>query len=92
MEFQSKNAAAGVLANGDVAGVSRAEGVCRNAAEINMVAEQYPQLKAYTSFVNLQNQLVALENQLADRRVLQLQVQPILTLRLKLYQQISLLW
>ena len=35
---------------------------------INMVAEQYPELKADTSFVNLQNQLVALENQLADRR------------------------
>ena len=35
---------------------------------INMVAEQYPQLKADSSFVNLQNQLVALENQLADRR------------------------
>ena len=35
---------------------------------INMVAEQYPDLKADTSFVNLQNQLVALENQLADRR------------------------
>ena len=36
--------------------------------KINMVAEQYPQLKADTLFVNLQNQLVALENQLADRR------------------------
>ena len=29
---------------------------------INMVAEQYPELKADTSFVNLQNQLVSIEN------------------------------
>ena len=33
-----------------------------------MVAEQYPELKADTSFVNLQNKLVALENQVSDRR------------------------
>ena len=70
MEFaKARNAAAGALANGDVAGVSRAEGVLAGMLpKINMVAEQYPQLKADTSFVNLQNQLVALENQLADRR------------------------
>ena len=70
MEFATaRNAAAGALANGDVAGVSRAEGVLAGMLpKINMVAEQYPQLKADTSFVNLQNQLVALENQLADRR------------------------
>ena len=35
---------------------------------INMVAEQYPELKADTSFVNLQNQLVSIENQVSDRR------------------------
>ena len=35
---------------------------------INMVAEQYPDLKADTSFVNLQKELVSLENQLGDRR------------------------
>jgi hypothetical protein len=33
-----------------------------------MVAEQYPDLKANASFVELQKQLVALENQVADRR------------------------
>ena len=35
---------------------------------INMVAEQYPELKADTSFVNIQNQLVSIENQVSDRR------------------------
>ena len=35
---------------------------------INMVAEQYPELKADSSFVNLQNQIVSVENQVADRR------------------------
>jgi LemA protein len=35
---------------------------------INMVAEQYPDLKANQNFMNLQNQLVSLENQIADRR------------------------
>ena len=33
-----------------------------------MVSEQYPELKANASFINLQNQLVSLENQVADRR------------------------
>jgi LemA protein len=33
-----------------------------------MVAEQYPDLKANASFMELQKQLVALENQVADRR------------------------
>ena len=33
-----------------------------------MVAEQYPELKADSDFVNLQNQIVAIENQVADRR------------------------
>ena len=35
---------------------------------INMVAEQYPDLKADSSFVNIQNQLVSIENQVSDRR------------------------
>mgnify|MGYP005713875071 FL=1 len=33
-----------------------------------MVAEQYPDLKADSSFVNIQNQLVSIENQVSDRR------------------------
>lgn len=70
MEFaKARNAAAGALANGDVGGVSQAEGILAGMLpRINMVAEQYPDLKADSSFVNLQRELVALENQLADRR------------------------
>ena len=66
---KARQAAAGALAQGDVKGVSAAEGMLAGMIpKINMVAEQYPELKADTSFVNLQNQLVSLENQVADRR------------------------
>ena len=66
---QARQTAAGCLASGDVKGVGAAEGILSGMLpRINMVAEQYPDLKADTSFVNLQNQLVSLENQLADRR------------------------
>ena len=66
---QARQTAAGCLAQGDVKGVGAAEGMLSGLIpRINMVAEQYPDLKADSSFVNLQNQLVALENQLADRR------------------------
>ena len=65
----ARQTAAGCLAQGDVKGVGAAEGMLSGfMPKINMVAEQYPDLKADTSFVNLQNQLVALENPLADRR------------------------
>jgi len=65
----ARQTAAGALAQVDVKGVGAAEGILSGMLpRINMVAEQYPDLKADTSFVNLQNQLVALENQLADRR------------------------
>jgi LemA protein len=65
----ARQAAAGALAQKDVAGVVAAESTLAGMMpRINMVAEQYPNLKADTSFVNLQNQLVGLENQLADRR------------------------
>jgi LemA protein len=70
MEFaKARQAAAGALASGDVRGVGAAEGAFAGLMpKINMVAEQYPDLKANSSFINLQNQLVALENQVADRR------------------------
>ena len=65
----ARQTAAGALAQGDVKGVGAAEGILSGMIpRINMVAEQYPDLKADTSFVNLQKELVALENQLADRR------------------------
>ena len=64
-----KAAAAGALASGDVRGVGAAEGTLAGLMpRINMVAEQYPELKADSSFVTLQNQIVSVENQVADRR------------------------
>ena len=70
MEFaKARQSAAGALSSGDVRGVGAAEGAFAGLMpKINMVAEQYPDLKANSSFINLQNQLVALENQVADRR------------------------
>lgn len=65
----ARQAAAGALAQGNVAGVAAAESTLAGILpRINMVAEQYPDLKADAAFVNLQNQIMALENQLADRR------------------------
>ena len=70
MEFaKARQAAAGALASGDVKGVGAAEGMMSGLMpRINAVAEAYPELKADTSFVNLQNQVVTIENQVADRR------------------------
>ena len=65
----ARQTAAGCLASGDVKGLGAAEGtLAALMPRINMVAEQYPELKADTSFVNLQNQLVSIENQVSDRR------------------------
>ena len=66
---QARQTAAGALAQGDVKGVAAAEGILAGMLpRINMVAEQYPDLKANQNFLNLQNQMVSMENQLADRR------------------------
>jgi len=66
---QARNTAAGALAQGDVKGVAAAEGMLSGLLpRINMVAEQYPDLKANQSFLGLQNQLVSMENSIADRR------------------------
>jgi len=65
----ARQAAAGALSSGDVKAVGAAEGTLAGLLpRINMVAEQYPELKADTSFVNLQKELVALENSVSDRR------------------------
>ena len=67
--FEARALAAGALQQGDVAGVARAESAfSAMIPRINMVAEQYPELKSDSSFLNIQNQLVALENSIADRR------------------------
>ncbi len=70
MEFaKARQSAAGALSSGDVQAVGAAESVFSGLMpRINMVSEQYPELKANASFINLQNQLVSLENQVADRR------------------------
>ena len=67
--FEARALAAGALQNNDVQGVARAESAfAAMIPRINMVAEQYPDLKANTNFLNLQNELVSMENQIADRR------------------------
>jgi len=65
----ARQAAAGALAQGDVKGVGAAESTLAGLIpRINMVAEQYPELKSDASFLNIQNKLVGLENSIADRR------------------------
>ena len=67
--FYARLAAAGALQSGNVEGAARAESTfAAMIPRINMVAEQYPELKSDSSFLNIQNQLVALENSIADRR------------------------
>ncbi|HJL97396.1 MAG TPA: LemA family protein [Candidatus Poseidoniaceae archaeon] len=67
--FEARRAAAGALQSGNIEGTARAESAfAAMIPRINMVAEQYPELKSDSSFLNIQNQLVALENSIADRR------------------------
>ena len=67
--FEARALAAGALKNGDVAGVARAESAfSAMIPRINMIAEQYPELKSDSGFVNIQNELVKMENTIADRR------------------------
>lgn len=67
--FEARALAAGALQQGDVAGVARAEAAfSAMIPRINMVAEQYPELKSDSGFVNIQNELVKMENTIADRR------------------------
>jgi LemA protein len=54
---------------GDVSGVARAEGMLSSIMpQIYAVAEQYPELKADQNFRDLQDEIVSIENQIADRR------------------------
>lgn len=65
----ARQTAAGCLANGDIKGLGAAEGtIAAMMPRINMVAEQYPELKADRNFAGLQKELVSIENQVADRR------------------------
>jgi LemA protein len=61
--------ATGALQNKDVKGVSAAESMMSSMIpRINAIAEAYPDLKSDSNFINIQNELVAIENQVADRR------------------------
>jgi LemA protein len=53
----------------DVAGLNRAESsLSSSLVNLYAVAENYPDLKADQSFINLQQRITGLENQIADRR------------------------
>lgn len=66
---QARNTASNALAGGDVKGVSQAEGMLSGMMpKIFALSEAYPELKADTQFLELQKQIVAIENQVADRR------------------------
>jgi LemA protein len=66
---EARNMGSSSLASGNMAGVSKAESMLAGMMpRINAVMEQYPELKADSSFADLRKQLVGLENQIADRR------------------------
>ena len=66
---EARNMGSSSLASGNMAGVSKAESMLAGMMpRINAVIEQYPELKADSSFADLRKQLVGLENQIADRR------------------------
>lgn len=66
---KARQMASSARSSGDVAGVARAEGLLSGIMpQIYAVAEQYPELKANENFLNLQNEIVSIENQVADRR------------------------
>ena len=53
----------------DVAGLGKAESVLsKSIGGLYAVAENYPYLKADKTFINLQQRITGLENQIADRR------------------------
>ena len=53
----------------DVAGLGRAESaLSKSIGGLYAVAENYPDLKADQTFINLQQRITGLENQIADRR------------------------
>ncbi len=53
----------------DVAGLSKAESaLTQSLGGLYAVAENYPDLKADQTFINLQQRITGLENQIADRR------------------------
>ena len=65
----SKTLPGSVISQGDVSGVAAAEGLLGGMMpKIYALSEAYPDLKADTQFLNLQKEITAMENQIADRR------------------------
>jgi LemA protein len=66
---EARQMASNARGQGDVAGVGRAEGMLASIMpQIYAVAEQYPELKADGNFMNLQQAISDIEDDLADRR------------------------
>ena len=62
-------AASGASKGGDIGGVSKNEALLgQMLPKIYAVAEQYPDLKANESFLQLQDQISEIENIISDRR------------------------
>ena len=67
--MQARAAVSKAQQQGDVAGVGAAEGMLRmGLGNLYAVAEQYPDLKADSTFQHLQARISELENTIADRR------------------------
>lgn len=66
---EARMAAVNARQAGDVSGVSAAEGMLAGILpRIYAVSESYPDLKANENFLNLQNEISSIENQVSDRR------------------------
>ena len=67
--IEARKVAAGALSAKDVGGVIAAETVLGEMVpRLFAISEDYPDLKADSSFVNLQEEMVSIENQVSDRR------------------------
>ncbi len=67
--IEARKVAAGALSAKDVGGVVAAEAVLGDMVQrLFAISEDYPDLKADTSFLNLQEEMVSIENQVSDRR------------------------
>ena len=67
--IQARNGVDTARQSHDVAALSNAEtGLRSSLGGLFMVAENYPDLKADQTFLNLQSRITSLENQIADRR------------------------
>ena len=67
--IEARKVASGALSAKDVSGLVAAEAVLGEMVpRLFAISEDYPDLKADSSFVNLQNEMVSIENQVSDRR------------------------